>query len=123
MFGPRGLRARICNAAAMRQLVGLDEGVPTKISKLAYTGKVIEGIGLTLPIIKNKIVKYRVQNPTTVDANSTLTLVERRMAPVQDLIMPLSYDVPPPNPPVGIMDKCVPPILVLSSAHRGGATN
>ncbi|KAL8276602.1 hypothetical protein RQP46_011025 [Phenoliferia psychrophenolica] len=104
-FAPRGLRVRICNTAAMRQLVGLDDGEPVPISKLAYAGKVAEAIALKLPIIGKGISRFKVPTVTTVDPNSSSSLLDRRLAPIEHLVMPLSYDVPPPAAPAGLMDK------------------
>ncbi|KAL8277543.1 hypothetical protein RQP46_010098 [Phenoliferia psychrophenolica] len=104
-FAPRGLRVRICNTAAMRQLVGLDDGEPVPISKVAYAGKVAEAIALKLPIIGKGISRFKVPTVTPIDPNSSSSLLERRLAPIEHLVMPLSYDVPPPAAPAGLMDK------------------
>ncbi|KAL5527873.1 hypothetical protein ACEPAG_6674 [Sanghuangporus baumii] len=112
-FAPRGLRVRICKTAAMRQLTGLDpvpdanEPTSTKVKKFAVqSGRVAETVVLHLPIIRkwyNRIAPGVPSIPAGAEGLGGATA--RRLAMIQDHALPLTFDVPPPPPEEGLMNK------------------
>ncbi|KAH8113832.1 hypothetical protein DFH11DRAFT_1704716 [Phellopilus nigrolimitatus] len=110
-FAPRGLRARICKTAAVRQLVGLDAppsataSTSSKFMQHAKTaGGVAETVALHLPVIRK--VYNRLAPPVpAVDPNAPGDMTSRRLSVLQGYVLPLSFDVPPPAPLEGFMEK------------------
>ncbi|KAG9000685.1 hypothetical protein FRB94_005233 [Tulasnella sp. JGI-2019a] len=102
-FAPRGLRARLCKTAAMRQIIGLDPTQASGNETLKTIGNMAERLGLRLPIIRRAIVML---HPVpTIDTSGDTDVTQRRVQALQGRVLPLDYDMPPPVTPPGVMDK------------------
>ncbi|KAG9003693.1 hypothetical protein FRB93_010914 [Tulasnella sp. JGI-2019a] len=106
-FAPRGLRVRLCRTPAVRQLIGLD---PTKDSKsssfsesLKTTGMMVENVGLSVPIVRNAIV--RLHPAPSVDTRIVPDATRRRVASLEGRCLPLEYDMPLPTKPNGKIEQ------------------
>ncbi|KAL5487557.1 hypothetical protein ACEPAI_5665 [Sanghuangporus weigelae] len=113
-FAPRGLRVRICKTAAMRQLTGLDPvpdaNEPTtsaKVKKFAVqSGRVAETVVLHLPIIRKVYNRFAPGVPSIpAGAEGLGGVTARRLAMIECHALPLTFDVPPPPPEEGLMNK------------------
>lgn len=112
-FAPRGLRVRICRTPAMRQLIGRDptpdptaqKSVSSKTTNFAKgAGRVAETVVLHLPIAR-KIYNRVAPSPPSIEPGMAGGMSARRLDVLEGHALPLSFDVPPPAPEEGIMDK------------------
>ncbi|KAI5121179.1 hypothetical protein M0805_005980 [Coniferiporia weirii] len=109
-FAPRGLRVRICKNAAMRQIIGLDAPTPEPHGSEKFTrfkksaGRTAETVALHLPVVR-KIYNHYAEPVPAVDPNAPGEMAARRMLPLQGYVLPLTFDVPPPVPLTGMLDK------------------
>ena len=122
-FAPRGLRVRLCQTSAMRQLIGLDPtpdpdapppGAGDKAKAVAVkTGRIAETIVLHLPIIRlwyNRLApKVQSIAPGAIaDAEQNAEIsgaTARRLAIIADYSLPLRFDVPEPAPLEGVLQR------------------
>lgn len=118
-FHGRGLRVRLMKGEALKVFTGKTTSTP-ELSKKAKFGKGAEAFFTTvrLPIVTPiaaailDAVKPLPQASTSsstssgaANAGAGQAFVERRMAPLQDLIAPVNFDVPPSALPEGYMQK------------------
>lgn len=113
-FAPRGLRVRICRTAAMRQIVGLDEPLDSTLNKSTKARarrvkngahRLTEDVALGIPGIRRVYNRRSEKNIPVVDSTDVGGAIARRLVPLEGCALPLSFDVPPPAPMSGLMDK------------------
>ncbi|KAG8873666.1 hypothetical protein FRB98_008854 [Tulasnella sp. 332] len=107
-FAPRGLRIRLCRTSAVRQIVGLDPAQnstksSSTLESLKTTGIMIENAGLSIPIVRNVIV--RCHPPPKIDTTIVPDATKRRVASLEGRCLPLDYDMPPPKATEGQVNK------------------